>query len=128
MRRRVVLLACVAPLLLAAPAAVECLKANTDGQVAQGQLTIGRAKDAAGRLERPYILQLAAPACMEGSEPDDNVKSTMTIHVSASNDRMLARFRPLVGKRVEVRGNPFPAHTSHHHAPIVMLVEAIVAR
>jgi hypothetical protein len=29
---------------------------------------------------------------------------------------------------VTVRGNPFAAHTAHHHAPMVMAVSAIEPR
>ena len=65
---------------------------------------------------------------MEGPETDDNVKSTTTIHVFSSNEQVLARFKALVGKTVQVSGNPFPEHTSHHHAPIVLDVAEITAR
>jgi len=34
----------------------------------------------------------------------------------------------LTGKSVLVRGKPFPAHTAHHHAPIVMDVAEIDVR
>jgi hypothetical protein len=64
---------------LISPAAAECLKANADNQSAQGALTIGRAKDAAGRPERPYILRLSANACLDAKDPDEAVKATRTI-------------------------------------------------
>src|SRR5688500_9704615 len=38
----------------------ECLKSNVAGQSTKGQLAIGRARDAAGRPESPYILRLAS--------------------------------------------------------------------
>jgi hypothetical protein len=108
-------------------AAAACLKANTDNQTAQGQLTIGRAQDAAGRPERPYILQLQGSACLDADDPDDAVKSTRTIHVFPANEALQPTFRRLVGKTVVVYGNPFPAMTAHHHAPIVMQVTHIDA-
>jgi Domain of unknown function (DUF4431) len=125
---RVAHVVCAAVLLLATPAAGECLKANVDGQGAQGKLTVGRAKDAAGRPERPYILQLTANACLDAEDPDEAVKSTRTIHLAPGDEKLLPAIRKLVGKTVEVRGNPFGAHTAHHHAPIVMLITEIRAR
>ncbi len=119
------LLAGVALALLGAAANAACLKDNADGQTAEGTLTVTRAKDAAGRTERPYILRLAADACLETQDPEDAVKATRTIHVYPSDEKDEPAFRRLVGKMVTVSGNPFAAHTAHHHAPIVMRVEDI---
>jgi hypothetical protein len=119
---------CLAAALLATPAQAECLKSNVDDQAAQGQLTVIRAKDAAGRTERPYILQLRANACLDAADPDDAVKSTRTIHVFPADAKLQPAFKRLIGKSVTVRGNPFIAHTAHHHAPIVMQVTEISAR
>jgi hypothetical protein len=111
---------------LSSPAAVAaCLKANADAQRAQGVLTVGRAKDANGRPERPYILRLDADACLDTEDPDEAVKATRTIHVFPADEKMMPEFKRLVGKPVLVRGNPFPAHTAHHHAPMVMRISAI---
>ena len=107
--------------VLATSATAECLKANVEEQIAQGQLTIGRAHDAAGRVEKPYILRLATDACLDSDDPDDVVKSTRVIHVFPDNDKLAPAFRRLVGKPVMVHGNPFAAMTAHHHAPIVIL-------
>src|SRR3990170_4007000 len=84
------------------------------------KLAIGTARDAAGRLERPYILTLVSPACLTANDPDDSVKSTPTIHIFSSKQKVHAQIARLVGKTVLVRGRPFAAHTAHHHAPIVM--------
>jgi Domain of unknown function (DUF4431) len=119
------LLWCLVVVAIAMPARAECLKANEDGQAAQGRLTVGNARDAAGRPEKPYILQLGASACLDGPDPDDVVKATRTIHVFPADDKLQPAFRRLVGKTVVVRGNPFPAMTAHHHAPIVMQVTDI---
>ena len=110
---------------LSIPAVAACLKANTDAQSAQGVLTVGSAKDANGRPERPYILRLQADACLDADEPDEAVKATRTIHVFPADEKVMPDFKRLVGKPVTVRGNPFPAHTAHHHAPIVMSIAAI---
>jgi hypothetical protein len=44
---------CFALVPLATSAVAECLKSNVEGQFAQGQLAIGRARDAGGRPETP---------------------------------------------------------------------------
>jgi hypothetical protein len=119
---------CAVALLWPLAATADCLKANAEGQVAQGRLTIARAHDAAGRVERPYILRLTAAACLDGSDPEDVVKSTRTIHVYPGNDKLAPAFRRLVGRSVVVHGSPFGQITAHHHAPIVMAVSEIAAR
>jgi hypothetical protein len=45
-----------------------------------------------------------------------------------AEEKLQLTFRRPVGRRVAVRGSPFTAHTSHHHAPIVMQVSEIGAR
>jgi Domain of unknown function (DUF4431) len=110
---------------IASSAAAQCMKADAPGQIAEGRLSIGRATDAAGRPERPYILTLPVPVCLDGPDPDDRVKSTRAIHVYPANDKLARDFRRFVGKTVLVRGRPFAAHTAHHHAPIVMEVSEI---
>jgi uncharacterized protein DUF4431 len=115
----------LAALSIPASATAECLKSNVAGQVAQGRLTVERAHDAAGRPERPFILMLAASACLDADDPEDAVKSTRTIHVFPADEKMQPVFRRMVGKAVIVHGSPFAAMTAHHHAPIVMEVTAI---
>jgi Domain of unknown function (DUF4431) len=118
----------VALVTFATAASAECLKANVEGQNAQGRLTVGRAQDAAGRPEKPYILRLTSGVCLDADDPDEAVKNTRTIHVFPAEEKLEPAFRRLVGKTVAVRGRPFPALTSHHHAPIVMQVNEIVPR
>jgi hypothetical protein len=113
---------------LATSAVAECLKSNVEGQSAQGQLAIGRARDAAGRPETPYILRLASNACLDANNRDQAVRRARTIHISPADEKLRPAFRRLVGKTVVVRGSPFIAHTAHHHAPIVMQVTEINAR
>jgi hypothetical protein len=120
--------ACVAVVFFATSALAECLKPNVNGQPAEGQLTISKAEDAAGRSERSYILKLAANACLDADEIDEAVRGTRTIHVFAADEKLEPAFRSAVGKMVVVRGSPFPAQTAHHHAPIVMSVTEINLR
>src|ERR1700722_7890239 len=108
-------LICVVLLPLATPVVAECLKSNVEGQRAQGQLTIGRAHDAAGRPERPYILRLASNACLDADDPDESVKSTRTIHVFPADEKLQPSFQHFAGKTVIVHGSPFAAITAHHH-------------
>ena len=111
-----------------ASAAEPCMSDKSDKEIAVGQLSIGRAQDAAGRAERPYILTLRTPACLTTDDPEDNVDKTRTIHIFSSQDTIARQIARFVGKSVSVRGRPFPAHTAHHHAPIVMDISAIEMR
>jgi hypothetical protein len=106
----------------------ECLKSNVEGQSTKGQLAIGRARDAAGRPETPYILRLASNACLDADNRDHAVRSARTIHMLPADENMRRTFRLLAGKTVVVRGSPPIASTAHHHARIVMHVTEISAR
>ena len=99
---------------------------NDNGNAAAtGQLAIGQFKDAADRPETAFILTLGTPACLASQDPDNRVAATTTIHIYASAPALHERIKQLVGRKVAVRGQPFAAHTSHHHAPIVMNISAI---
>jgi hypothetical protein len=101
------------------------MKDTAKSEVALGRLLIAKANDAAGRPERPYILNLRIATCLTASNhPEDSVKQTSTIHVFAHDAAVQAGFARLVGKSVRVRGRVF-AHTAHHYAPIVMEVAEI---
>jgi hypothetical protein len=110
--------------LMAGPASA-CMSDQSDKEIAEGKLSIGAARDAAGRREKPYILTLPTPACLTASDPADSVKSTRKIHIFSSQGKVHSQIARLVGKSVLVRGRPFAAHTAHHHAPIVMDITEI---
>lgn len=124
-----ILLVLLAYLLLTggAHAADGCLRDNVADQEVRGMLAVARAQDAAGRPERPYILQLDGAACLNTEDPQESVADAGTIHLYASDEALHARLKAFVGKMIRVRGTPFAAHTSHHHAPIVMDVSRIDA-
>ena len=103
----------------------DCLKETSRSESVTGQLAVVAAADADGRPERPYILSLAEPVCLTASEPDLNVPDTRQIHIYSSMPDVRAAIARLVGRRVRVTGQPFSAHTAHHHAPIVMDVDKI---
>src|ERR1017187_866160 len=111
-----------------ASAAEPCMSDTSDKETAVGKLSIGRAQDTAGRPERPYILTLQTPACLTADDPEDNVKKTSTIQIFSTQDTVSNQIARFAGKSISVRGRPFPAHTAHHHAPIVMDIRAIEPR
>ena len=104
-----------------------CMKDGENAE-ATGRLAIGSARDAAGRPQRPYIVTLSSPACLTATDPEDSVKNTRTVHIFSTDEKVHATIAGLVGKAVRVRGTPFPAHTGHHHAPIVMDITEINAQ
>jgi len=108
-----------------AAAAAPCLDATGSREIAQGLLSVGRFKDAADRPETAYILRLASPVCLTGTDEEDKVEGARTIHVYSSKVTLQRRLRSLVGRRIRVEGRPFGAITAHHHAPIVMDVARI---
>ena len=111
--------------MLAVPSAqAASMRSNADGAIAEGRLSLGQFEDAAGRPEQAFILTLPAPTCLSGEDDMDNVDDVETIHVF-SVDALHAGLDEFVGKDVQVRGTPIPAHTAHHHAPIVMSITEI---
>jgi hypothetical protein len=106
----------------------ECMNVNGDSETAEGRLSIGQFQDAAGRQQSAYILVLAVASCLASNDPDERVESSSKIHVFASEDRIHKSIQRFVGKSVLVRGRPSPAHTVHHHAPIIMDIREIGAR
>ena len=111
-----------------AHASEPCVNDISDDQRVTGTVSIERVKDGLGRFEWPYLLTLAIPVCLVTEDPVDRVHSTRSIHIFATDHTIGARISRYVGKPVTVRGRPFPAHTSHHHAPIVMEIAEIGAQ
>jgi hypothetical protein len=117
------------PLLLASGLqAAPCLKDQGNVERAEGRLAVKNAKDAAGRPQRPYILTLEQPVCLDSDDAESQVETTRTIHIYATDSGVMAAIAKLVGKRVAVVGSAFAAHTAHHHAPIVMDITAITLK
>lgn len=122
-------LALSAGLVLAALAApvhpADCMKENVPDQTASGRLSVGQFTDAADRPETAFIIDLDRNVCLDAEDPDYAVESTRRVHIFSSRDGLHARIGKLTGKLVTVTGEPFGAHTAHHHAPIVMDVSEI---
>jgi uncharacterized protein YceK len=110
-----------------AGALLACMNDQSDAEPAQGTLRIVSAEDAAGRAETAYILQLPASVCLDTIDPADNVSESDRIHVFSSNPSVHSSIERYVGTNIKVRGRPFPAHTAHHHALIVMDITEISA-
>jgi hypothetical protein len=119
------LLAVVAAATVQTAVAAPCLRDNSDREVAVGRLVIGMPQRPSGIAPRPYILILAAPACLRTAEPADRVRRARTVHIFSSQRSVAARFPEFVGKTVSVRGRPMPPHTRHHRAPIIMDVNVV---
>ena len=109
----------LAALIGASIASAECLKANKNGEVAEGILSLGTFEDANDGPEKAYILILPASVCLGGAHDIDKVSSAETIHVYSSDEAVAQSLKQLVGKKVKVKGHAFGAITVHHHAPIV---------
>jgi hypothetical protein len=116
----------LALVLWSAAANAECLKAGAEDQIAEGRLTsvVVSVPDYALK-EQAYILRLATPACLDGTDEYDKVEEAKRIHVYSTDPRLRKSLRALVGKTVRVHGSPFGEMTAHHHAPIVMQISAI---
>ncbi len=110
MTHRLALLAGVIATVLGAGAAhADCMKAMADMR-AEGRLTVGRFHDAAGRPETGYILQLAAPVCLDGAEDEDAVGGTRKLQLFSADDAIQRRIERSVGRNIVVVGQPFGAH------------------
>jgi hypothetical protein len=78
--------------LLSTAAYADCLKANSEDQVAVGRLASVVASVPAYALkEQAYILRLAAPVCLDGDDEYDKVEKSDRIHVYSTDDKLLKR-------------------------------------
>jgi hypothetical protein len=82
--------------------------------------------------ESAYILQLTEPLCFFGDEflgGQVNVAEVQLVVSADDNPKLFARLHELVGEPVSVTGHSaFGAHTTHHHAPVALIVEEISDR
>jgi hypothetical protein len=110
-------------------ASAECLKAEHEGQSADGRLERVRFTDVdyGNRVEVAFILNLAKPACLEGDDEYDKIDSTLKIHVFSMDKAIDHSLRANIGRQIRVLGWTFGEHTAHHRAPIVMRVTAVKA-
>ena len=79
--------------------------------------------------EPGYLLKLDVPICLTGDEdftdPDDMFDEVQLVATEATQ----ASMEKLRDSQVKVElENPMPAHTGHHHRPLVAWVTAITPR
>jgi hypothetical protein len=110
-------------------AVAECLKAEVEGQSAEGRLERVRFIDVdyGNRVEIAFILSLAKAACLDGTDESDKIDSTLRIHVFSMDKAIQGRLQASIGRQIRMLGLPFGEHTAHHRAPIVMRVTALKA-
>jgi hypothetical protein len=79
--------------------------------------------------EAAYLLELAAPTCFFGDQFLGGEVTISEVHlmIDAEEDHYLfGQLRALVGKDVAVSGKrAFGAHSPHHRAPVVVVVETV---
>jgi len=121
------------------PASAGCVSVsgNSPRATAEGHLTLqlfpgppNYDSIAAGDTEeRTFILKLPRRDCIDdGSDFADPSERLVTVHVSAASDSLMAVLRDSIGRQVAVSGEAFAAHTGHHHAPLVVVADSVVAR
>jgi len=111
---------------LAAPvSAGDCMRSGAGPQAVEGRISILEATDAADRPETALILAPSSPTCLEAESAEESVGEAESVHVFSSDARIHERLQGAVGETILVWGEPFAAHTAHHHAPIVMDVSRI---
>jgi hypothetical protein len=118
--------------------AAECTDVSTDGPItlsgklAQREFPGSDVDDFARQpstKEAAYILQLAMPKCFFGDEHLGGEAKVVEVQLIVSpdiNPELYALLRDRIGRPVSVTGHQaFGAHTSHHHAPLVLIADEI---
>ena len=76
--------------------------------------------------ERTFIVELPRASCIDdGGDFADPSQQFMTVHVSATQEELMAVLRASVGRHVTVSGEGFASHTGRHHAPLVILADRV---
>jgi len=91
----------------------------------KGRLVTATFTDDYGK-ERAYLLELPKPTCIDdGGEFADPGAQFAQVQVAGTNSATERTLRKSVGRKVEVSGKAFAAHTRHHHRPMVVLVDRV---
>jgi hypothetical protein len=100
--------------------------AEVDAQVSvEGKLVIASFTDDYGK-ERAYLLELPSPTCIDdGGEFADPRAQFALVQVAGSNSKLDGTLQKAVGRKVKVIGKAFAAHTRHHRAPMVVIVDKV---
>ena len=84
--------------------------------------------DKGDTAEPGYVLRLAAPICLTGDDLTDPSAKFDEVQLVA-RDSTAKAMEALDGRAVHVRiSDQLPAHTGHHHRPLVAWVDEISAR
>lgn len=82
------------------------------------------ARDVAGAVpDQPCRLELGLAQCLDDGE--GTRLGVSEVHVSFAGEALLLRLRAAAGRRVEVAGEAFLAHSGHHHAPVVLFADEV---
>jgi hypothetical protein len=120
--------------------AAECIDVSSNAPKELSGLLVHRefpenGVDASGyqtTTESAYIVQLTMPRCFFGDVflgGHVNVAEVQLVVSAGDNPSLFARLHELVGESVSVTGrSAFGAHTSHHHAPVALIVDEVSDR
>jgi len=109
-----------------------CLRYGPDTVTVAGTLSRHTFYGAPGFGEDPrhdeketgFYLELPAPVCMTSGHDDGDTARAGIRRIQLVLDAAgYARLRPLLGKRITLRGTLSGAITGHHHAPVLLDVE-----
>jgi hypothetical protein len=78
--------------------------------------------------EKALILKLAGRVCADDGEFISSTTRFDRIHLTSSDPALLDLLNAAVGRHVTVHGEAFGAHTGHHRAPLVLLVDKVAIR
>ena len=78
--------------------------------------------------EQVWVLRLARPICVSASGDQGEEKNVSDLQlVFTDPEKEYPRYRSLLGRRVNVNGGLFQAHTGHHHTKVLLTVSRISA-
>jgi len=76
--------------------------------------------------EQVWVLHLSSPICVSASSDGDAQSDISDLQlVLVEGQKQYARYRSLLGTRVEVTGKLFQAETGHHHTKVLLTVNGI---
>lgn len=122
-------------MLLASPATARCLHYEPSPVTLTGEVrsrTVpgppNYSNIARGDIpEKIYLLELSEPVCVSG-DPTSNLNNKSQADLTEIQLSIPAeKVRGLVGRRVQVSGTLFGAHTGHHRTPVVLRVSKLKA-
>lgn len=79
--------------------------------------------------EATFILTQPRSICITDGDDGfgDPAQAIRKVHIFATDPRTYGVLANAIGRRIKVRGQAFPAETGHHHASLVLKVDAIDA-